>query len=544
MKPLLRTLPAAVLLALAPAAAAQTILPRPGATLTRVHAQFRWEPIPQAVGDYELRVVEDDGSGNPFASGSVQFHSAPAAEPRVNVTRGLEFGKAYAWRAVAWVGPPPLTRVAGPVHRFAIEPLPSFVPPLQLRVPPGAAPVEPGYVTFGHFGLPASGFTDGLVLTVDAQGEIVHFYHRRVARPITDVRMLTERNRRGRLSWISDGRGFETTIDGDTVWSTPAHFTVHHEMSPLPGGDHLAMVTDERFLDDPLGGQQQLWLGDAILRLDRHTREVVWSWSTFDGCSTLDVHPAHGTEDWTHGNAAVLDPATGRVWASFRSLDRVSCIDFATGDLLFHMGREDYPAGDVAFGHNLFSHQHAPQPLPGGNLVLYDNGNELEPLGTPRQTRAIELAFDDPDAPTDASIVWSYEALDGQGQPIFTPFVGDADRLPGGHTLVNLGSVATIDEVDAGGDLLWRLEVGTGVPFNLIYRAEKIPHLLHDTPGDSDGDWDLDMADFARLQAAVPRPGGAVFPDTLVDLDEDGRVDKLDARLFGRWQTGPARPGL
>ncbi len=539
----LRILSVAALAAPATAAAAQVILPTPGSTLTSIHTQFRWNAVPDVVGEYELRIIEDDGSMNPFSNGAaIQFHVVPSAEPRTVVTTGLEFGKPYAWQVTSYVGPPPLQRVDSEIYRFEIDPLPAFMPPVSLTVPAGAGPVEPGYVLFGHFGFPSSGFTDGLVITVDEQGEIVQFFHRTIARPITDVRMLQERNRRGRLMWLSDGRGFESTIDGDTLWATPTKFTVHHEISPLPGGDNLAMILDERFVEDVNGGPPQTWLGDAILHLDRHTRTTKVRWSVFDDYSTNDVHPIHGTADWTHGNAAVLDPLTGRVWASMRSLDRVSCIDFATGELLFNMGRESWPGQDVPFGDNLFSHQHAPQPLPNGHLMLYDNGNEIEPLGVPRQSRAIELAFDNPADPSDVSIVWSYDAQDDQGNPIFTPFVGDADRLTNGNTLVTLGAVALIDEVDASGALLWRLQVGVGAPLNIIYRAEKIPSVVADTPGDSDGDWDLDMADFALLQGAVARPGGMAFPDPLVDMDEDGTVDATDARLFGFWQTGPARP--
>ena len=528
--------------AAAPASASShVILPEPDAKLTRIHSRFRWEPFENIVGNYLLRIVEDNGNAFPFMNGlPVMTHVVDASQPYAIIKDGLEFGKRYAWRAEALVGPGPVQRMETPTRRFEIEPLPSFIPPISLTVPQGAGPVEPGYVLFGHLGFPGSAFQDGLVIIVDENAEIVHFFHHAIDRPILDVRMLEEHNRRGRLLWLTNGRGFESTLDGRVLWATHPERTVHHEISPLPGGDNLAMVTDERVLPDSGGGPPQMWLGDAILRVDRHTRETKWEWSTFDDYSTQDVHPVHGTEDWTHGNAAVLDPATQRIYLSMRSIDRVTCLDFVTGDVLYNMGNQNYPGGDVAFGHNLFSHQHAPHPLPNGNVIIFDNGNETEPLSAPRQTRAVELTFDDRTNPTSASIAWKYDAVDDQDNPIFTPFVGDADRLPGGNTLVTLGSIATIDEVDAAGNLLWRMKVGVGAPMNIIYRSEKIPEVIVDTPGDADGDWDVDMADFARLQAAHGRTQ-LQFPDTLVDFDADGVLNPVDANLFGFWQTGPSR---
>ena len=37
-----------------------------------------------------------------------------------------------------------------------------------------------------------------------------------------------------------------------------------------------------------------------------------------------------------------------------------------------------YVMGDVDFGDNLFSFQHAPQILANGNMMVYDNGNQQE----------------------------------------------------------------------------------------------------------------------------------------------------------------------
>ncbi len=546
----------ALFVALAPVASAQVevVLPRPGSALNRVHAQFRWPEFPALASDYELQVVRDDGSFNPFIGGfPIDFHAVPAAEPRTVVTTGLQFGNPYAWRVIAYVGSPP-TRTVGPTYRFEVQPLPALTPAIAVSRPAGSAGPAPGLVLFNHTGIlgPNPG---GAILTVDSSGRVLHFL---TPEPrFGDVRQLVDGHRDGRLLWSrpspvllgGGGRGFETTLDGGIVWASPDvmlpggsdPFSVHHEVFPMPNGDYLALIQDDRTLI--LGGQPRDYAGDAIVQFDRHTNEVVWQWSAFDDYSIRDFHPNIGPSDWTHANAVVYDGRSNRVYTSMRSITRVSCIDYATGNLLFNMGEQGWQGNDVDFGDNLFSFQHAPQPLLDGNLMIYDNGNEIEPLSNPRQSRAIELAFDDPAQPTSASIVWEYRLFDDQGLPLYTNFVGDADRLPGGHTLVTAGRAATVDEVDAQGNLLWRMTVDVGWPTNLIYRSEKIQQLIHDVPGDTDGDMDVDLVDLAGLQVGYTGPGPASlpFPDRLSDLDGDDDLDDGDVVAFVRWGTGPAR---
>ena len=52
-----------LLVVFAPGARGQVevVLPRPGSTLNRIHAQFRWPAFPALASDYELQIVEDDG---------------------------------------------------------------------------------------------------------------------------------------------------------------------------------------------------------------------------------------------------------------------------------------------------------------------------------------------------------------------------------------------------------------------------------------------------------------------------------------------------
>jgi hypothetical protein len=171
--------------------------------------------------------------------------------------------------------------------------------------------------------------------------------------------------------------------------------------------------------------------------------------------------------------------------------------------------------------------------------MLFDNGNQHMPLTDPRQSAAIELAFDDNSNPTSASVVWRHDLVDDQGAPWLSPFLGDADRLPNGNTLFVDGPDTAIYEVDANADIIWKIKVGESFRSGAIYRAERIDSLVKDTPGDIDDDWDLDLHDLAVLQNHY-QLSSLGFPEKLGDTDGDGALTPSDFDHFFHWMSGPA----
>ena len=260
------------------AAQVEVILPRPGSALNRIHAQFRWPQLAPVVDRYELQLVEDDGSFNPFVNGFpvTYFDQLSAAEPRTVVKAGMQFGKPYAWRVAAFIGN---TRIYSDTYRFSTAALPASVPPIVVTQPPGSPGPSPGLVLFNHTGLNGPN-TGGAILVVDSTGQVVYF-HDPFPR-FGDIRLLPS----GRLLWIrpspvllgGGGRAFETTLDGGIVWSSPDVtlpsgddlYSVHHEIFPMPNGDYLALIQDDRTII--IAGQPRDYAGDAIVQFDRHTR--------------------------------------------------------------------------------------------------------------------------------------------------------------------------------------------------------------------------------------------------------------------------------
>ncbi|MHC5023344.1 MAG: aryl-sulfate sulfotransferase [Planctomycetota bacterium] len=531
---LLPTIVLALLAVPAQSADAAVILPVEGSTLQRIHVEFRWAPVEPA-STYELEVVIDSGGSDPF-DGATPVVDLVTADDAVStiVTDGLAFGDDYAWR-VRGLTPDP--QAWGPTHRFTIAALPDFVPPMTISTSGGA--MEPGLTMFNIFSF--NTLPKGLAVAIGADGAPVWF----ITHPtrILDLRLAPN----GRVLYTDDGGGFEATLDGQITWDSTAVYPdlyVHHEIFRMPNGNFLTMVED--FLEVERDGEMQVWVGDRIIEIDRLTNEIVWDWTTNEHYSTLDYDEQQmaaprfdGAYDWTHSNAVVYNEADNSVYISARHQNRITRIDYDTRQIVYNMGFVS-PSADDDFGDNLFSFQHAVQMLPNGNMMVYDNGNRRDHQVHTAETgvtKAVELAFTNGEdgIPVDASIVWEYTA------PNFTPFIGDADRLPGGNTLVTVGAAAKIIEVAPDGEEVWNLSL-IDVGNFLVYRSERIPSLVLpaacDCPGDLNCSQFVDYTDlFDMLDDWGTCPDIA---DCAADLDGDGDVTILDLlELFATWGACP-----
>jgi hypothetical protein len=498
---MVRILALCALLVATASSAPALILPPEGIELTQIHVQFEWEAVAGATS-YQLYLVEDDGSPDPFASASpVLDLTRDAALPRHAMTSGLTFDTSYAWRARGIDGAP---FAWGATRRFDIAPLPSDLPAFLVTTFGGS--VQPGLTLFNARSL-SGVFDDDYLLAVELDGSVVWYYQR--ADRITDARLLSN----GRVALISAGEGLEITLNGQIAWQTPydENLHVHHELFPMPNGDYLTLADELR--EVTVDFVTRTWKGDRVLVFDRGNNDILFDWNTFDCSGPPDPSPdpenpvCFSTNDidaeeyakpgivgWTHGNSAVYNPDDDSIYLSFRHISRVTRLDYSTGDIVYNMGLLEVAEGvisnEVDFGDNLFSYQHAPEMLPNGNMMVYDNGNRRDGIVQTEQTgvtKAIELSFTG-NPPTGASIVWEWTV------PNYESRVGDADRLANGNTLVVSGLAGTIHEVSAAGAEVWRMEYDAAGEF-YIYRAERIDAILLDVPGDSDSDGRADYVD-------------------------------------------------
>ncbi|MDH6114186.1 hypothetical protein P3T36_000587 [Kitasatospora sp. MAP12-15] len=126
---------------------------------------------------------------------------------------------------------------------------------------------------------------------------------------------------------------------------------------------------------------------------------------------------------------AGLWPA-GSVLVSMRNLDLIAVVDPDTPRVLWWWG-----PGEM-------SGQHQPSMLPGGNLLVFDNGRAVG------RSRVLEV---DPAA---RKIVWQYGTR--PGERFFTELAGGCERLPNGNTLVCEAQTGRAFEVTPRRRIAWR----------------------------------------------------------------------------------------
>ena len=395
-----------------------------------------------------------------------------------------------------------------------------------MTISTGPGTPEPGLTMFAILSRNGA-VPGGIAVAVDLSGQLVWFLEDPDSY-INEVRLLAN----GRITFIRSNRSNETLLNGQLTWIQNEHpdLTAHHETLPMPNGNVLTLVHD--FRDVFRDSEFQSWRGDRIVEFDRATGAVIFEWATHDYYSYLDFDNTKmsapslngGTAyDWTHANAVTYDQGTQTVHISVRHLSRITAIDYPSGTIQYNMGfgPPSMPSGDATFGDNLFSWQHAQELQPSGNLVIYDNGNRRDHTDqTPGSgvSKAVEVALTG-NPPSGASIVWEHTL------PVYTASLGDADRQPGGTTVIAVGTGGLIIEVDNAGNELWRLALPSGAPTWTIPRAVRIPALIVDIDGDLDGDGIPNLVD---LCADVADP-------TQLDSDGDGLSDPCDTDDDDDW---------
>jgi hypothetical protein len=314
---------------------------------------------------------------------------------------------------------------------FQAGPLPEFLPELEVTVQKNDA-VQPGWTLFN-----LNNVFDGTplpVAMVDARGRY-RWYHQVATSATgsdTDVRVVE----RGVLIGGTRGQVWPQIVDweGQVVWKRELY--THHAIRPY-GDDQLMYLWDT---DDCPSGRT----AGTVVRYDFSEDAIVWEWAL---CQHYE--PPNPVWDWAHLNTIELTADGTSVLLSSRNQNTLFMVDMESGGVEWMLGeRGDF---EIAPG-DQFYHQHAPEFLPNGNILLFDNGLD----GTRNYSRAIELSYD-VEART-AEVVWEYRP-----QPdLFTPIWGDADLLPNGNRLITFGERVMeknshIVEVNAAGEEVWEL---------------------------------------------------------------------------------------
>jgi hypothetical protein len=209
-------------------------------------------------------------------------------------------------------------------------------------------------------------------------------------------------------------------------------------------------------------------------------------WFAMNSISTLGPNKWHDAGDERfHPDNIIL---------SGRNVNILAVISKKTGQVVWRLGPDyrDVPFGQIIGPHHLHL---IPKGLPGeGNFLVFDNGgwagygapNGVSRYGTADKRRDYSrvLEFD----PRTLEVLWQYTPAEaGHIEPLdaykfYSPFLGSAQRLPNGNTLITEGCNGRLFEVTAEHKTVWEYvspyfrTAKNGLKDNWVYRAYRIPY--------------------------------------------------------------------
>jgi len=346
--------------------------------------------------------------------------------------------------------------VLGETLDFVTGTLPADLPGYMAS---GSDP-SPGYVVFGA----------GMYgLAIDNSGRVV-WYHRFPYGPGLNFQVQPTGRYYARPTTPIVG-DFEPWMEIDPLGTVTRTFGCagglvarFHDLVAEPNGSVWLLCDETRAMDlTAVGGVANAQVtGTVVQHLDADGA-LLFQWSPFDHFSITDLDAADRagtTVNWTHGNALAFD-VDGNLLVSFRSLSELTKIDVQTGAVLWRLGGLRNQFSFESTSGPPFARQHGLRVCHTGDLILLDNS------GDPSASRAERYTYDA--TARTARLVASYSSL----PPVNALLGGTTQELPGGRTLVAYGNGGRVEEYEAGGAVVWRIDGNPGY----VFRAQRIQSL-------------------------------------------------------------------
>jgi hypothetical protein len=276
-------------------------------------------------------------------------------------------------------------------------------------------------------------------------------------------------------AFLGTGGGELVEVDwqGEVVWKHEDPY-MHHDFKRLDSGNTVlnrhVLIPEEtaRRVKGGIPGTEHesgMW-GNAYREITP-SGEVVWEWLGYEHMDLeADIPcPLCPRSIWGYVNGIDVLP-NGDVIGSFRDLNNLMTVDRTTGAVKWRWGAWE------------LGHQHNPTALPGGNILVLDNGyHRMPPYGirttvsAEGYSRVLEVS------PDTGEIEWEYQA--DPPTSIWSHLCSSAQRLPNGNTLVCESSSGRIFEITREGGIVWEFtnpfheSMGRYGLTNLVYKARR-----------------------------------------------------------------------
>lgn len=257
----------------------------------------------------------------------------------------------------------------------------------------------------------------------------------------------------------STSRIYEVDIIGRVIntWEMPG-YTFHHEVFEKPNGNFLVTVNSQN---------STVTVEDHIIEIDRNTGNIVNEWDLRESLQRDRTAWTTDQSDWIHVNAVTYDENDDTIIISGRTqgVVKVTNDNEVVWILAPHRGwgtagdgtdlttklLQPLDAGgqpitvanvlDGASNSGSFEwawYQHAPQVMPNGNILLFDNGDNRN-YQSGSYSRAVEYEID----ATNMTIrqEWSYGKA--RGSETYSRIVSDVDyHETSNHVFFSPGAIA------------------------------------------------------------------------------------------------------
>ena len=325
-----------------------------------------------------------------------------------------------------------------PTHDYEITTLslPSGIP----------VPIVSGAVTgqWSYQVLPMQG-TALFVTIIDDKGRIIWYYEPQNGGNL--MRALLTHDRKsvllghaGAQGHLEDGILEWISLDGGTVTTADVP-NFDHDLTELPDGTVALIMLEDRGHEDG-----SPWAADRIMELapDGTMTQVFNAWDQLDPTGLEEL------SNWTHANAIDYVESEDCYYLSMKEIGTLAKIPRSTGvpEWMINGRFNQFEFIDGAVPGEM---QHQFEVLGDGHLLLFDNGKPERGY-----SRAVELQLDF-NAMT-ASQLWEYIRV----PPVYVYAKGDVSRFADDSTQVTWSTSGEIQLVDAGGGLLWQLNLPLG----------------------------------------------------------------------------------
>jgi hypothetical protein len=223
-----------------------------------------------------------------------------------------------------------------------------------------------------------------------------------------------------------------------TFQTTNGYLTDRHELKVLTDGSYLMLGVRLNTVDMSkyvAGGRTNAVVTEGVVQEFTAAGELIFQWRAWDHYDIRD-----GTADFPHFNAIDIDE-DGHILVSARHLSETTKINRNTGEIIWRLSGRKSSFTFLNDPLNGTSYQHSISALGNGRYMVFDNGNNHNP----QVSRAVEYQLNLTNRT--ATMVWQFRDTPEK----FSGFMGNAQRLPNGNTLINW-VYDKIVEVDSNGE--------------------------------------------------------------------------------------------